>query len=322
MLIETKPNQKQAILGAMSQVATGKETLPLSTSDRLSLEAANRYVFRAKESLKVENLPKISAQELKTVLVNSDLAEYAVRFLTVMAFVDGVLDENKIATVLEYAAALDVHEDYLQELTAIVQHHLAWALADMSRRNLESIREQPWTSGDTINWFLPYKGKSIDPALVNRYRSLNLLPKETLGRAFWEFYQKNGYDFPGEEKGLNERFATPHDSTHILSGYNTASPRHEILVSTFTAGMHRQESMAGHILPIILSWHLGIKLNDVAGSAIGALDPEEFWHAWVRGSEINVDLFDGSWDFWAVTAEKVDDLRDRYNISPPGSAIV
>jgi len=49
----------------------------------------------------------------------------------------------------------------------------------------------------------------------------------------------------------------------VISGYD-ASPRGEILVSTFTAAMHPIHPMAGHILPVIFNGHLGIKFNDVA----------------------------------------------------------
>ena len=41
--------------------------------------------------------------------------------------------------------------------------------------------------------------------------------------------------------------------------------------------------MSGHILPVIFSWHLGIVLNPLAGSAKGAFDGEKFWRAWERG---------------------------------------
>jgi hypothetical protein len=40
--------------------------------------------------------------------------------------------------------------------------------------------------------------------------------------------------------------------------------------------MHRKEAMAGLVLPVLFSWHLGIALNEVAGAAKGALDPQEF----------------------------------------------
>ena len=72
-----------------------------------------------------------------------------------------------------------------------------------------------------------------------------------------------------------------------------------------------QAGMAGHVLPVILSWHLGITLSDVAGAAKGALDPKEFWHAWARGEAVTIDLFGPSFDFWAATAEPIDALRSR-----------
>jgi hypothetical protein len=69
-----------------------------------------------------------------------------------------------------------------------------------------------------------------------------------------------------------DSFARPHDSTHVISGYDT-TPHGEILVSTFTAGMHPKLPMEGHILPVIFSWHLGIEINKLAGSFQGALKP-------------------------------------------------
>ena len=69
--------------------------------------------------------------------------------------------------------------------------------------------------------------------------------------------------------------------------------------------MHRKEAMSGHVLPVIFSWHLGIALNEVAGAAKGALDPQEFWHAWARGEAMQVDLFGPAWDFWAATRDPI-----------------
>ena len=235
--------------------------------------------------------------------------------LTIMAFVDGSLDAAKIRAVLGYTAALGIDEPYVQEITEAAQGHVACALADMTRQNLESITGRPWLDGDTMAWFLPYRGDRADPALAARYRGLASLPAGTLGREYWEQYQRNGYAFPGEPNGLNEAFATPHDCTHVLSGYDT-SPRGELLVSTFTAAMHPSRPMEGHILPVIFSWHLGIKINDVAGSAVGALDPREFWHAWARGAAMTQDLFTPSWDFWSCVGENIAELHQRYSVPP------
>src|SRR5215813_13117662 len=81
------------------------------------------------------------------------------------------------------------------------------------------------------------------------------------------------------------------------------------------AAMHHSHAMSGHVLPVILSWHLGIALNDVAGAAKGALDPQEFWHAWARGELVTADLFDPSWDFWSATTKPIDKVRAEVGLA-------
>jgi hypothetical protein len=183
----------------------------------------------------------------------------------------------------------------------------------MMRQNIRSIAGLVWNPANVGATFVPYSGTGKDVELTRRYHELGKLPLGTFGRAFYAHYRVNGYPFPGEKNGLNEYFATPHDSTHVLSGYNT-TPHGELLVSTFTAAMHQQEPMSGHILPVIFSWHLGIQLNEVAKSAIGSFDPEAFWLAWDRGTEISVDTFAPTWPFWDVIHIPVSELRARYAV--------
>jgi hypothetical protein len=313
MIVRASADQASTILGAMRWVATTAGTTPLGAADRVTLEAAYRYVFKGPDGLDVDSLPATLPAELGLLLDDPGLAEHAVRFLAVMALVDGRIDPAKIAVVQSYAKALRVNEDYLLQLAEAAQGHLGWVAADMMRHNIRSIPGLVWNPEDPASTFLPYSGAGADIDLARRYQALAGSPPGTFGRAFWNHYQRNGYPFPGEKRGLNEKFATPHDSTHVLSGYDT-SPHGELLVSTFTAAMHKQEPMSGHILPVIFSWHLGIQLNPVAKSAIGALDPEAFWLAWDRGSDVAVDVFDPEWDFWAMTSEPLADLRRRYQI--------
>ena len=310
MIVEATQAQVRSILGAMCRV-----TAPPSPADRAAIKAAYRYVFRGTDPLDVDALTPTSPEELARALPDPALAQSAVRFLAVMALVDGRLDAGKIALVERFASALGIHEHYLRQLAEAAAGHLDWVGMDMMRQNVRSIPGLAWNPADVTAIFLPYAGAHADPALARRYQALANLADGTFGRAFWAHYHKNGYAFPGEEQGLNEKFATPHDSTHVLSGYDT-TPHGEVLVSTFTAAMHRQEPMSGHILPVIFSWHLGIQLNAVAKSATGALDPEAFWLAWDRGAAVNTDTFAAGWDFWAVVAEPLADLRRRYAIPP------
>ncbi len=290
--------------------AGGKEEL--TDADRAALIAAGHYVFRLPDPVDVDALHDIAPDDLAKEIGDRDLAGHACQFLAVMPLIDGTLDRAKIEVVLPYAAALGIHEEYVHELADAAHSHLKWVLADMGRQNLESILGYlPDVSLD--RWIMPYRDGQADEELAARYRALGDLPEKSFGRAFFEFYKANGFAFPGEPDAVNQEFATPHDSSHVMSGYST-SLQGELLVSTFTGGMHADLPMSGHILPVIFSWHLGIEIVKFAGSAKGALDPEKFWVAWERGGETTQDLFAHDWDYWSVVHEPIDNLRHRYNV--------
>ena len=313
MLVDTTDAEADAILRAMKDVATARDSAELSDADRTALMAAHHYVFRRGESIDVDGLSAIDPSELVAAVTRPRLRSHAVSFCCVMATVDGKIDDDKIAVVVNQAAALDVEAEPVRQLAEAAKGHLDWVLADMTRQNMLSITHHDW-SGDVNRWLMPYDD-APDSKLAARYDALAKLPAGTLGRTFHEFYTDGGFPFAGQPGGLNEIFATPHDSTHVLSGYST-TPQGELLVSTFTAGMHPEEPVAGHVLPVIFSWHIGVHINDVAGDFTGALQPEKFWVAWTRGSALSTDTFATSWDFWSIADEQVDTLRARYEVPP------
>jgi hypothetical protein len=300
------------VLGAMRCVATGRGTAPLSAADRVALDAFDRFILRRESGLDPDALPDVSPAQLAAAIADADARNHVVQFLVVMAVVDGVVDRRRIAVVVDYARSLDSHEEAVRQLAELGRGNLAWVRADMARQNLLSITGRA-LDVSIDEWILPYRGDRTNRALAARYHALGELPSGTLGRTFFEFYRTNQFAFPGEPDGLNERFAAPHDTTHVLSGYDT-TPQGELLVSTFTAGMHPREPMSGHILPVIVSWHLGIELAKTPGSITGQLDPEKFWLAWERGAEVTTDVFAGGWKLWDVAGEPLERLRAAYRI--------
>jgi hypothetical protein len=311
MHIDATPEQARTILKTMLAVAAAGPAV--TPADRASIVAAARYIFNLPLAPDLAGLGPVRTDELTALAGDRALAAEAVSFATVMAFIDGTIDRGKLERVLELAQALGVKEDFVNDIAEVAQGHLRDATAHMVRANMESLTGKPWSSDDAMPWLMPYRGAGADPALARRFRALAELPQETFGWAFAEFYLTNKYAFPGEEQALNFEFATRHDSSHLLAGYDT-TPRGELLVSTFTAAMHRNEAMSGHVLPVIFSWHLGIPLNELAGAAKGALDPQEFWHAWARGERMKVDLFGPAWDFWAATPEPIASVRARIGL--------
>jgi hypothetical protein len=316
LLPNITPVQANQILGAMRAIA--ETSGPLTKPDQTALQSTDRFMFGHAPPIDIEQLTATTPHQLASTLHGTTLAEDAVKFLTIMAFIDGVLDRQKIDKVLTYAEALGIHAHYLDEIAEAAHDHMKAALADMTRCNMESITNAPWPGGDVNEWLLPYaaEGKA-DPAMAGRFDALQHLDATTFGHAFWTHFRHNNYAFPGDPAALNVRFCVPHDSTHVLTGYNT-SPRGEILVSTFTASMHRNYPMAGHVLPVILSWHLHIAINNVAKDASGALDPSEFWRAWAAGAETSIDTFAPGWDFWDWVEKPLANLRQQWSIPAAG----
>ena len=308
--------ESDAILGAMRQVALAGGHA-ISHADTASILAAGRYLLRRPELQDISTLPAAEPADLVGILKDLAIAEEALKYLAIMAMVDGALDHDKLRRVLEYSLALDIEADYLTDLVEAASGHLAWATADMWRKNFDSILSRSSEGLDPAVWIRPYDGANADPALVGRYEALGRLPQNTFGKALWDFDKKNGYPFPGDPTALNAAFGTPHDSTHVISGYDT-SARGELLVSTFTASMHPINPMSGHILPVIFFFHFGEHMNDVGHAGKGGLDPDEFWHAWARGEEMTVDIFDPKWNVWDWVEHDLDELRRGWNVSPPG----
>jgi hypothetical protein len=194
-----------------------------------------------------------------------------------------------------------------------VERRFAEVRSDVARHNVRS-----FTGADLDesldDWLGVYR-EHPDPELHARFDALRAAPAGTFGRTFADFYAANGFVFPGVPESANEQFVVPHDSAHVLSGYDT-SVQGEILVSAFTAGMHPDDAVSAHVLPVIMVFHLGVPMNEFAGSSTGALDPRKFWVAWSRGDRLSGDTLSRDWDFWAHVEEPLDAVRTAMDVPP------
>ena len=307
----------QIILNTMYAVAA---TAAVTDADRASIVAAARYLFRLDMSPELPGVESVRAGELREVASRPEFAAEVVRFATVMAVTDGEPNHTKLKAVLRIAAALGIREDFVDDVKALAQEHLHDAICHIVRAKLPTISAEAWATDEILPRFMPYRGGRGDPGLAARFRALAELPPDTFGHAFAAFYRENNYGFPGEETALGFGFAAPHDSSHVLAGFDV-SLCGELLVSSFIAAMHPSHAMAGHVLPVIFSWYLAVALNDTASAAKSILDPEAFWRAWVRGQSMKVDLFGPSWNFWAATVEPIELVRAQVGLAPePESA--
>ncbi|MCD6046745.1 MAG: uncharacterized protein K0S08_392 [Gammaproteobacteria bacterium] len=309
-----------ALLGAMQNVATAKGSLSLSDIQKSSLKAAYQYVFTHQDELDLSEIPSISVKDFAHFFPQPAEAEYALRFLVVTALFDGEINQARLDTTFEFAKAVGIETGYLLQLKKTLEQDFDWLIYDITRKNLESFGFFPElsTKEEIDNWIFPYRGDKQDPALVKKYEMLGQLPKESFGYHIWQQFKKNNYKFPGDAEGANYQFIMPHDSVHLLSGYDT-SPYGEVLVSVFTANMVEKNAIEGHILPVLYSFYLGIKINNLAGSTRIKINPKSFWDAWYRGSQAQVNLFAEGWDMWDVAEVTLEQLCKKYHILPIAS---
>jgi len=307
------------ILSAMRTVATVNGAQAMTMVDRTCLESAWTVFFAQLDPLNLDFLANRTPSELAANLPDPQDRHLCAQALAVIPFIDGQLSIDKTNLVTHFVEALGITVDYLTSFRKLTQHHLNAALFCMIRENVISIHHGPLADyhgfdDGALAYFLPYR-TAPDPILEARHEALANLPAGTLGAHYHAWYKRNQFPFPGDPNGLCPEFAWPHDTAHLLSGYNT-TPHGEILVSTFTAGMHPDNAVEAHILPVLFSWHLGIKLNSVAKEAVNNFDPELFWEAWTRGQETTTDVFGPDWDFWAACERPLDELRTAYGVTP------
>ncbi|CAN5150418.1 hypothetical protein BH10PSE10_BH10PSE10_15190 [soil metagenome] len=310
MHIPATLEQARSTLAIMLGVAAAEG--PPNDIDKQCISAATHYIFQLEEQFGLAGLTPLSPYRLSTLAADPEIARQAASFAAIMALVDGTINAAKLSAVVKLAGLLNVHDEFIHDLARLALGDLADVKASMLQANLESITGRAWATSEMGPWLQPYDAEP-DPALATRFYALERLPDNTFGYAFAEFYRDNSYTYPGETGALNFEFAVPHDSTHVLAGYDT-SPRGELLTSTLTATMHRSHAMSGHVLPVIVSWHLGIPLNDVAGSAYGAFDPDAFFHAWARGEDTIADLFSPDWNFWSAAIQPIDAVREAVGL--------
>jgi hypothetical protein len=305
-----------AILGAMASVAEAGRA-PARSEDIEMIRGAWRFIFGETSGLDLASVARVEPEPLASFVTSASLREDAIKFLAVMTCIDGVPEAAKVDTVRQYAAVLDVEAPYLDLLGLASSGHMQDALAEMTRLNMDSITNGQWTGGDANAWLLPYAGSGADPALAARFHALAGYPSDSFGRGFHHQFISNGYEFPGEAKALNAGFSVPHDSAHVITGYDT-TPRGEILVSVFTSTMHKRLPMGAHVLPVIFIWHLHIQINPIAGKAEPPMDPENFWCAWAAGAGSRADTFAPGWDFWALAERSLAEVRTIFGIPAAG----
>jgi hypothetical protein len=319
-LITPSPDQALAGLRAMRTIADAGA--PLGPAAIAMIGAAQRSLLHCPADFAA--LAPIAADELAAAFPEPDLARQLVQGMVLVAIADDRPEPARMAAVGRFAAAMGVDEPGLAAIRHLADEHMLMFRLDFYRRwHIRDIMKDQRRRGGLsglIKGIAGLKGLYADSALAARYHALGELPTGTLGRAFHDHYQANGFAFPGEKHGFPEA-GVYHDFTHVLSGYGT-TPADEVLVAAFIAG-YRRSNPYFVLLFAMLTFGAGMNMTPALQPVVHSALAEDgladrFFEALRRGGAMQIDL-SANWNFWPWVEKPLEQARAELNIPAPAA---
>jgi hypothetical protein len=215
--------------------------------------------------------------------------------------------------VEEYCAAMGESGPGLTIVRDLVDKGKAQAAADYMRffgGELAKPMLEPQLAGQ-----YPGRLDAPDPALAARLRALSDAGPGTLGRAYVEFYERYGFDLPGNGTNMPAVFVS-HDMTHVIGGYEPIAVD-EIALGAMQLGMSDTDAHWFQFLGNLGVHEAGYL--DGEGALVpkeGCLTrpgaPEAVAHAFWRGAQCTGDF--STIDHLARAHEQLDDVRASFGI--------
>jgi hypothetical protein len=252
----------------------------------------------------VASLSALSPADLAAQVDAAD-RKRVVDLLVVLEFCRHPEDAAQATRVEEYARALGVDEPFLivarDALTATQDEVMAdWA------RFREPLGHEPGVT-------------DADAALAARLRAFAVLPDGTLGRAYFDFYERWGIAFPGEEGG-GDASLVQHDFCHVLAGYEPDAAGELALQAMLASATDFEHHFSGLIASLALYESGKFDILEIHAT-VAALDrpgaTDELADALRRGASCVCDF--SAVDHLARAHELLDDVRAECGITARGA---
>jgi hypothetical protein len=254
--------------------------------------------------------PPLGPDELAAAL-STDAERRRARELLVLAeLCRHPLTEAQVARTDTYARALDADDETMQIARDMVREGAVHAEADYQRilTGHEPEYREPTLAGDRTA-----PPVMIDPELVARLSAFHDLPEGSLGRAYIEFYDRNGFDIPGSSEEPAAMFVA-HDMNHVIAGYEPNGEGEIALGGMLLAIADDDMHWFGFLgnLGVHEAGYLNIGANIGALARPGAADMVA--HAFDRGARCKVDFT--LIDHLALVDQPLEDVRAQLGVPP------
>jgi ubiquinone biosynthesis protein Coq4 len=273
---------------------------PTEQQQRLITTLLHSYYGIAGDAARLEPM---TPEALADVVDDDTTARLLVQAMIVLEFCRHPATPEMAESVERYANVLGVTEPMLAVGRAAARSARDAVAADWNR-----FREQPRIE--------PVIAGEADEALAARLRDLARCPVGSLGRAYFDFYQRYGLSFPGEPEG-GEHSLVGHDFAHVLAGYEPNAIDEIALQAMLTSSTSGDRHFSGLVASLGL-YEVGMLPFPRIEPKTRALDrpraAEELAHAVRRGTACSGD-FQGV-NHLEMADEPIQGVRDELGIPP------
>lgn len=318
---ELVPTFISGVLGALSAEGAGPDLLQLGLIQAVVDQLSDGNGPR------VRDLSPVPAAVIRAAIDDPRLLRQLANMVIVLELSMNQLSPSMARHAEGYLLDVGVRSDYLAIVRDTAEGHLVRLHADLLRNS--------WYTEQTIKGIfdgrlaelvrskLSYYSLTTDRRLAARWRSLRQCPDGSWGREVARFYDVHGFPLPGEPGGIYEIGAL-HDWVHVLADYDT-SPEGELDVFAFIAAtMGSDRGFVQFVFTLALFQNASV--TTVGGKRVaiarsdtlsdpGALD--RLADAFRRATECTADVMGGV-DHFELAATPVDELRERWSITPKG----
>lgn len=290
----------------------------LEARERKLMEVAAAALTQGSLPIDTDAVTPIDPSDAARRVTDPASRERIVQAQLVMALVDGDPDQRELDVIRSFAKAFDVSDPRVENLSHLVHEQHTMLKLDLNRRSemtQQAITHAYEQQGLRGAWksMAPLVTKYLgnDEQLAQKYSALGELEPGTLGREYHDHMRERGFPFPGEPKGFPEVFIK-HDLCHMVGGYDT-DPTGECEVVGFIAGFIQTDPF-WYVFMILVHMHLGIETFQDNPLATNAFDIDRVVAAFEKGSRCKADLYDPSFDWWALMDRPMDEIRVELDI--------
>jgi hypothetical protein len=250
------------------------------------------------------DLQPLPAHDVARVIADADSRYRMVETMIVLEFARHPSSLLLAGAVESYAGVLGVHQPMLAVARRAAQRDHDLLMADY-RRSAHPLGVEPALRG------------RADVENAPEVAALRECGPGSLGRAFVDFYQRWGFEYPNVAD-TQELSLIAHDFSHVLSGYRPNDAIEEAALCAMMVSATNGESHFSSLTASMALYQAGLfDVLDITPTT-GVLDrpgsPDTFADALRRGASCTADF--STLDHFALADEPLETLRSQLGIAP------